>query len=159
MRKIFIAFSAFVFFASPSRVAAQTAATEARQSLDQFRQAWRDAWTRRDLDALEKLQAEDFDWVTADGTWLKGRAAFRAHHERLFARNFSGAQWSTFDEKIELVDPTLAIEIRATRIEGDTYADGRARAPRRSIGTRVYVRKNAQWLLQASHNTIIAPLP
>jgi uncharacterized protein (TIGR02246 family) len=99
--------------------------------------------------------AEDVDWIAADGTWLKGRRAWQEHHDRLFAGQFKAAKWKLLDERVQLLDSLTAITISATQIEGDTKADGTARAARQSVGTRVMSRHGGRWLLRTAHNTIM----
>jgi uncharacterized protein (TIGR02246 family) len=137
----------------------QADTTELRASFDEFRRTWREAWARRDVDSLAALVAEDVDWVAADGTWLKGRSAFREHHARLFAGQFREARWRVLDERVNLLDATFAITTTTTEIEGDTRQDGSARPARRSVGSRVLVRRGGRWMLQLSHNTIVTTAP
>ena len=144
---------------SPSASVAQEHSQALEASLNQFRSAWRGAWNRRDTEMLASLMAEDVDWVTADGTWLKGRKAWQEHHGRLFAKQFKAANWKLLDERVQIIDSSVAITISTTQIEGDTRADGITRQPRQSVGTRVMTRRDGKWLLNTAHNTIIAPLP
>jgi uncharacterized protein (TIGR02246 family) len=148
----------FVVAVAPAQVPTDAPAGRVPAALEQFRTSWREAWTRRDVDAVAALTAQDVDWIAADGTWLKGRRAFRDHHARLFAGEFREARWTTLDERVMMLDSVTALEIRATQIEDDTFADGTRRTPRRSVGTRIYVRRGERWWLQTSHNTIVAPI-
>jgi uncharacterized protein (TIGR02246 family) len=136
---------------------AQSGSAAIRESFETFRRTWREAWVRRDVQALGGLATPDLDWVAADGTWLKGRAAFEAHHARIFAQQFQEARWRLIDERVQFVDSTIAITITTTEIQGDTRADGAARPPRRSVGTRVMVRQDGHWRLKVSQNTIVSP--
>ena len=63
---------------SPPLAAAQGASSDA--PFVSVATAWRDAWNRHDMDALSDLVAEDVDFVTTGGRWLKGREAFKQHH-------------------------------------------------------------------------------
>ena len=146
---------AVVLVLPPSDGAAQQQPSSIEASFNQFRATWRDAWSRRDIDALTALMAEDIDWIAADGTWLKGRKAWREHHTRLFARQFKAAKWKLLDERVQFIDSIVATTISATQIKGDTHADGTSRTPRQSVGTRVITRESGKWLLQLAHNTII----
>jgi uncharacterized protein (TIGR02246 family) len=147
------------FLLAPSRAAAQAQPAALDASLTAFRDSWRDAWTRRDTKALAALMADDVDWIAADGTWLKGRKAWKEHHDKLFARQFQTARWKLLDERVQFLDSATAITITATQIEGDTRGDGSARAARQSVGTRVIARHGGKWLLKTAHNTIIQNAP
>ena len=141
----------------PSTGAAQQQSGDA--SFDAFQTAWREAWGRRNIDALSLLVAEDIDWVTSDGTWLKGREQFRSHHARLFKTLFKEAEWKVLDSRIRQLGPDTWMTITATTISGETPGSGGVRGPRSSVGTRVISRRDDRWLLQISHNTIITQRP
>jgi predicted lipid-binding transport protein (Tim44 family) len=44
---------------------------------------WQEAWNKHDMDALASLVAEDVDFVTVSGAWLRDRKAFKEHHARM----------------------------------------------------------------------------
>ena len=155
MRAIITGLVAVAMLLTPSGTAAQEQSSNIEAFFKKFRATWRNAWNRRDTEALGALMADDVDWIAADGTWLKGRKAWREHHDHLFARQFKAAKWKLLDERVQMIDSTVAITISATQIEGDTQADGGSRTPRQSVGTRVITRESGRWLLQLAHNTMI----
>jgi uncharacterized protein (TIGR02246 family) len=155
MKILALVLSAVSLSLSPSVIAGQEHSPAVEASFNQFRSTWRDAWNRRDTKTLASLMAEDIDWIAADGTWLKGRKAWQDHHDRLFAHQFKTAKWKLLDERVQLIDSRTAITISATEIGGDTHADGTAREPRRSVGTRIITKSAGKWLLKVAHNTII----
>lgn len=63
-------FVVWIILAPTPMAAQEQSATLA--ALQEYRDAWRAAWNRRDTKALGALMAEDVDWIAADGTWLKG---------------------------------------------------------------------------------------
>ena len=159
IRTIVMSVAAMGFLLAPSRTAAQAQPAGVEASLTHYRDSWRAAWARRDTKALAALMADDVDWIAADGTWLKGRNAWKEHHDKLFVRQFRAAHWKLLDERVQILDSATAITITATQIEGDTGADGSAREARQSVGTRVITRHGGKWLLKTAHNTIIQSAP
>ncbi len=107
------------------------------------------------MKALATLVAEDVDFITVSGTWLKGRKAFEEHHARLHAMQFKESVWATSDVQVKFLKPDVAIVHVSWGMRGDNDPDGTPRQPRRGIFTRVIAKEGGKWLIKASQNTNI----
>lgn len=120
---------------------------------------WQRAWNNHDMKSLASLVAEDVDFVTVAGTWLKGRRAFEEHHAARHAMQFKGSVWETTDVRVQFLKPDVALVHVSWGISGDKDPDGTPRRPRRGIFTRVVIKEGGEWLIKASHNTNIGGAP
>ena len=116
---------------------------------------WQEAWNHHDMKALAALVAEDVDFITVSGTWLKGRKAFEEHHARLHAMQFKESVWATSEVQVKFLKPDVAIVHVSWGMRGDKDPDGTPRQPRRGIFTQVITKERGKWLIKASQNTNI----
>ena len=152
----FAAGSALLFLAGPAR--AQNNADD-QGALRRIETGWQEAWNRHDMKALAALVAEDVDFITVAGTWLKGRKAFEEHHAARHAMQFKESVWTTTDVRVKFLKPDVALVHVSWGIEGDKDPDGTPRQPRRGIFTRVVTKEGGRWLIKASQNTNITAAP
>jgi uncharacterized protein (TIGR02246 family) len=117
-----------------------------RQIEDQFNRAWNH---HHAADMAESL-AHDAQFVTVNGAWLNGRAAFRDLVERLHEGPFKDSQRETLELQIRFLAPDIAIAFSRFRISGDVDDDGRVIPPREGISTRVVRRQEERWQLSLS---------
>jgi uncharacterized protein (TIGR02246 family) len=114
---------------------------------------WSAAWNRHDMRALTNLLAEDGDFVTVGGTWLRGRREFKRHTALYHATSFKHSAFTATGTTIRFLGPDLALTHVRWRLAGDFDPDGTPRKPRRGIFTQVLCRCKGLWRVQASHNT------
>lgn len=139
--------------AALSAVADENARDE--EAIRKIESSWQEAWNHHDMKALSALVAEDVDFITVSGVWLKSREEFEAHHARLHGMQFKDSVWATTDTQIKFLKPDVALVHVRWGIAGDRDPDGTPRQPRRGIFTQVMVKHNGQWLILASQNTNI----
>jgi len=121
---------------------------------------WQDAWNRHDMVALADLFTEDADFITVIGKWCKGKKEFYDYRVRLHQVMFKDSIWKTTDTQVRFLSPELAIVHVNWTITGDRNADGTSRPNSRDgIFTQVMVKHDGQWLITASQNTNIQPVP
>lgn len=125
------------------------------EAIKHIEQDWQEAWNRHDMKALAVSMAEDVDFITVAGTWLKGRTAFEQHHAARHAMQFKESVWETTDVQVRFLKPDVAIVHVSWGIQGDKDPDGTPRQPRRGIFTQVATKQGGRWLIQASQNTNI----
>jgi uncharacterized protein (TIGR02246 family) len=128
-------------------------------AIKQIESHWQEAWNTHDMKALASLVAENVDFITVAGTWLKGRKAFEEHHAARHAMQFKESVWETTDVQVKLLKPDLALVHVSWGIKGDKDPDGTPRQPRRGIFTRVVTKEGGKWLIKASQNTNISAPP
>jgi uncharacterized protein (TIGR02246 family) len=158
MKSIF-AFAVGLTFFFPAWLANAQNNSNDLETVKQIERGWQDAWDRHDMKALAALVAEDVDFITVSGIWLKGRKAFEEHHSRVHAMQFKESVWTTTDVQVKFLKPDVALVHVSWGLRGDKDPDGTPRQPRRGIFTRVLTKQGGKWLIQASHNTDIRQTP
>lgn len=115
------------------------------------------AWNSHDMKALAARVAEDVQLVTSTGEMVYGRPAFEDRYTALHAVRFKNSKYSTSDDDIDVAFLSNDIAIAHVRwsMTGERAADGSARPPGKGIATKVYVKKDGNWLIRASHITLV----
>ena len=103
--------------------------------------------------ALANLLAEDVDFVTVRGTWLRGRKEFRQHHALYHATLFKHTSFAVTGTTIRFLAADLALTHVTWRLSGELDLDGTPMKPRRGIFTQVLLKSKGRWRILASHNT------
>lgn len=157
--KFIIAFAVGLILSFPSWPAEAQNKVDDLETVKQIESSWQEAWNRHDMKALGALVAEDVDFITVSGIWLKGRKAFEEHHARVHAMQFKESVWTTTDVRVKFLKPDIALVHVSWGLRGDKDPDGTARRPRRGIFTRVVTKQGGKWSIQASQNTDIREIP
>jgi uncharacterized protein (TIGR02246 family) len=129
------------------------------EAIKQIEKDWQEAWNRHDMKALTALMAQDVDFISVTGTWLKGQKEFEEHHAARHAMQFKQSVWTTTDVQVKFLKPDVAIVHVSWGIKGDKGPDGTPRQPRRGIFTWVVTKESGKWLIKASQNTNISGPP
>ena len=129
------------------------------EAIKRIESRWQDAWNNHDMKSLASLVAENVDFITVAGTWLKGRKAFEEHHAARHAMQFKESVWETTDVQVQFLKPDIALVHVSWGIKGDKDPDGTPRQPRRGVFTRVVIKEGGKWLIKASQNTNISGAP
>jgi uncharacterized protein (TIGR02246 family) len=112
-----------------------------------------DAWG--DADAYAAVFTEDADYVTFDGTALRGRRAIAEAHRPLFERFLKGSRLVSEPPTVRFLAPDVAL------VHGKgAILRARQRRPSRrrlSVQTLVAVRREGGWRLTAFQNTRYRP--
>lgn len=134
---------------SSATIPSQTAGEEAIHDL--FRQMLT-SWDAGDSDAYATQFTNDADYITFDGTHLKGREAIAAVHRQLFTF-MKGSSLKGQITGIRFLSPDIALvhTTGAILLPGDTEI----RPERKSIQTMVATKQNDYWLFTAFQNTRI----
>lgn len=114
------------------------------------------AWNTGNGEAYGQAFARDADYVTFDGTHLRGRPEIVRVHQQLFDTHLRGSALSGKITSVRFATPDVAI-VHAT---GDTRLAGKS-APspeRQSIQTLVAVHDGNEWRFTAFHNCRIRPI-
>jgi uncharacterized protein (TIGR02246 family) len=122
-------------------------------AIKQLGKDWQKAWNKHDMDALALLFAEDADFVTVGGRWLKGRKAFKEHHDKKHAMQFKESVFTTAEVQVKFLKPDIALVHVNWSMKGDKDPDGTPRQPRSGLFTWVVTNQGGDWLIQAAHNT------
>ena len=107
------------------------------------------------MKALAALVAEDVDFVTVRGIWLKGRKDFEEHHATIHVMQFKESVRTTTDVQVKFLKPDVAIVHVSGELKGEKGLDGTPLPPRQGIFTRVVTKEGGKWLIRASQNTAI----
>ena len=149
-----------LFPLAPARSSPQVDHSADTRAIREIEALWQDDWNRHDISALADLFTEDADFVTVIGRWCKGKSDFHDYHVLLHKVMFKDSVWKTTNSQIRFLKPDVAIVHVNWGITGDRNADGTPRNnPRDGIFTQVMVKQNGHWLISASQNTNIEPVP
>lgn len=116
-----------------------------------------DAWARGDTGALEELYTADSDYVTFDGSWLRGLEHNRRVHVDLFRGVLAGTRMVARIESIRSVTEDVAVVISTGALLWPWQKEIPAR--RRSRQTLVVVRRDGRWKIASFQNTRVRPMP
>lgn len=136
-----------------------TSRAEDAAAIRRLEQSWCIAWNSHNMQALTNLLAEDADFVTVGGRWLRGRKEFRHHTALYHATSFKHSTFTVTGTTIKFLSPDLALTHVKWRMAGDFDPDGTPRKPRKGIFTQVLLRSKDRWCILASHNTNEMRLP
>lgn len=114
------------------------------------------AWNRGDGTAYGELFTEDADYITFDGTHVKGREDIARSHQQLFDTHLKGSRLVGRVKDVRFLSPTVAL-VHAT---GGTIMAGKSTpsAERDSIQTLVAIQREGEWLFTAFHNNRQRPI-
>ncbi len=116
-----------------------------------------EAWRSGDAEAMGALFTEDCDYVTFDGTHLKGREDNVAMHRTMLRGFFfRGSRLESREVRIRFLNDTTALvhSVGALLLRWQKTIP----ANRLSINTTVLVRQDGRWLITAFHNCRIKPM-
>jgi uncharacterized protein (TIGR02246 family) len=130
-----------------------TSRAEDAAAIRRLEQSWCTAWNGHNMRALANLLADDADFVTVTGTWLRGRKEFRQHHALYHATLFKRSTLTATGTTIRFVGSDLALTHVKWRLTGEIDLDGTPMKPRRGIFTQALVKSKGRWWILASHNT------
>jgi uncharacterized protein (TIGR02246 family) len=125
-------------------------------AIRQIETRFNDAWNRHDPDGMVESLADDGQFVTVNGVWLKTRAEFLALTQRLHAAGgpFRTSSRETLEMHVRILAPDVAMVHSRFRMSGDVEEDGKVVA-REGVGTRVVRRLDGRWRTVAVQNTDI----
>lgn len=109
-----------------------------------------DAWNHGDGAAYGALFAEDADYVTFDGTHVKGRQHIAATHQHLFETWLKGTRLTGQIEHMRFLSPDVALLHATGGILMGKQA--KVRPGRFSIQTLIATKHNDTWHFTAFHN-------
>ena len=115
------------------------------------------AWNARDARALGALFAEDADYVTAKGNWMKGRAWIEGQLERALAGRLKGTMMVETNTTIRLVRPDIAVMHFEWEVSGEVGPDGKPLITRHGIMQIVAVAQGGAWKILSAQDTATKP--
>jgi ketosteroid isomerase-like protein len=136
-------------------VATSTAAGSVEQDLLKLERDWLDAYTKRDVAAMERIEADDFMITYSDGT-MRGKADEIANLKKP-APEGPPPIFMTADTKVRVYGDTAVLTGKV--IQKGTYRDGPQKGQDYNFQHRytdVYVKRNGRWQVVASQLTALA---
>ena len=115
--------------------------------------SWAKAWNAHDMRTAAALVADDVDFVTVAGLWLRGRPEFLRHHETIHRGRMRETTWTTHGYRSRPLRDGLCLVHLEWTIRGERDGDGAACAPRRGIFTWLVSPAGEGWSIAAAHNT------
>lgn len=138
----------------PAKAQKELSATD-QKAIEALSASWQDAWNRHDMKALANLVAENVDFITVGGRWLKSRDEFLKHHAERHEVVFKQSEWHNKDTHVKLIRPDLGVVHLEWAMKGDRDPDGTPRQARQGIFTWIVERKDKQWSIIEAQNTNI----
>ncbi len=127
----------------------QPAPTKTEQALQALERQWADAVVRRDAEAINRIQADDFEFTDpAGGIWTKARALEFIKAGRLQIDSFEMS-----DFKIRIYGDTAVVNFR---VVWNGKSDGNDISGAQRV-TDVFVKRDGNWRCVSSHTTRIPP--
>jgi uncharacterized protein (TIGR02246 family) len=125
-------------------------------AIRQIEMRFNDAWNRHDPDGMAESVADDGQFVTVNGVWMKTRAEFLGLMQRLHGANgpFRTSSRETLEMHFRMLAPDAAMVHSRFRVSGDIEEDGRA-VVREGIGIRVVQKLDGRWRTVAVQNADI----
>ena len=113
-----------------------------------------EAWNRHDPDGMVKSLAEDAQFITVNGVWMKSRAEFDGLVRRLHGATgpLRESMRETLETDIRFLAPDVAMVLSRFRISGDIGDDGKPES-RDGCGIRVVHKQDGRWFTVAVQNT------
>jgi uncharacterized protein (TIGR02246 family) len=115
------------------------------------------AWAKHDGHELSAIMAEDVDFVTVRGVWLKGRSNFEKYHSRLLTGRFRDATNTPLEIRVRFLRPDEAVIHWSWVIEGEKASDGSSRPKRFGLMTMVAKKADKDWKVIVAQNTNAGP--
>jgi uncharacterized protein (TIGR02246 family) len=115
------------------------------------------AWNARDAKALGALFAEDADYVTAKGNWMKGRTWIEGQLERALAGRLKGTMMVETNTTVRLVRPDIAVMHFEWEVSGETAPDGKPLITRHGIMQIIAVAQGGAWKILSAQDTATMP--
>lgn len=104
------------------------------------------------MDSMGTLLADDVDFITVGGTWLKGKQEVIMLHNKNHATIFKTSTWTTDSFSIKFIKPDLALMHISWGVSVDFDPNGSPRTLRHGIFSWLVFKTKGQWLLLAVHN-------
>jgi ketosteroid isomerase-like protein len=131
----------------PAAPSASTPANAVELELLKLERAWLDAYQKRDVAAMERIESDDFTITHANGRVIT-KAQEIANLKRPGPSD-SSMSFSTEDTKVRVYGDT-AVLTGIVIMKGKDFSE-------RSRYTDVYVKRNGQWQVVASHLSNLSP--
>jgi uncharacterized protein (TIGR02246 family) len=115
--------------------------------------AWADAWNAHDMERARTLVAENVDFVTVAGLWLKGDEEFLAHHHAIHRAQMRDSRWTNAAFELSWMRDGLCLLHLEWTITGDRDANGTPRPRRDGLFTWLIECDGRTARILAAHNS------
>jgi uncharacterized protein (TIGR02246 family) len=149
---------AALFSASSQESAGQSAPNAADEAaIRALVQRCAEGWNRGSGEAFAAQFAKDSDYVVVNGMHLKGRQQNASNHQMIFDTFYKGTKLWAEVKSVRFVRPDVALMHTVSKIlkPGESTASPEPEA----IQTWTVSKHGNEWLVDAFHNTPIAPPP
>lgn len=153
-KKIGLALCAILLLAGTAR--AQNPSKEER-AIRALAAHWQNDWNHHNFKALANLLTVDGDYVTDQGVWLQGRAAFKNWFAKEHLRMYQASRWTHDQLTIRFLQPDIAVIHIRWAIQGDLDQSSRPRKARPGISTWLVVKLGDGWKIRVAQATSGAP--
>jgi len=114
--------------------------------------AFSEGWENHDGHEMDKIMADDVDFITADGVSLHGRAELEKYHARQSREHFRDPKGTSAQAKVRFLKPDVAHLTWNWSMRGELNPDGTVRPRRSGVMTMTAEKRNGTWLIVAAQN-------
>jgi uncharacterized protein (TIGR02246 family) len=115
--------------------------------------AWAEAWNAHDMELARTLVADNVEFVTVAGLWLRGAEEFLAHHREIHRAHMRESRWTTVGYELSWMRDGLSLVHLEWTITGDREPDGTPRARRDGLFTWLIESCGRSGRILAAHNS------
>ena len=118
---------------------------------------WADCWNVHDMERARTLVADDVEFVTVAGLWLRGGDEFLAHHRQIHRNQMRDSRWTSLGYNVNPIDSRLSVVHLEWTIAGDREPDGTPRVRRFGLFTWLTERRDGRSFILVAHNSDLRP--
>lgn len=124
------------------------------EAINRIETRFNEAWNRHDPAGMVESLAEDAQFITVNGVWMKTRAEFDGLVRRLHGATgpLRESRRETLEADIRFLVSDVAMVHSRFRISGDIGDDGKQES-REGCGIRVVHKRDGRWFTVAVQNT------
>jgi uncharacterized protein (TIGR02246 family) len=119
--------------------------------------AWAAAWNTHEIEQARMLVADNVNFVTVAGLWLRGSTEFLAYHREIHYAQMRHSRWTNLGYEVTPVRDDLYLVHLEWTIAGDRDPDGTPRDRRYGLFTWLTERRADRGRILAAHNSNLRP--
>lgn len=128
-----------------------------RNAIQNVIQGYTDSWNLHQGKGFADGYTDDADFVNIFGMYMSGKAAIEERHIKILQTFFKDSQMAITGIKLREVKPDIAIALVKWKVDGyrDPGSDNtKPGETREGIYTQVFIKKDGNWKITASQNTL-----
>lgn len=132
-----------------------------RAAIHALVEGYTEAWNEREGKGFGDSFADDADFVNIFGTVFTGRQEIEERHIQILQTFLKNSTFEVINIRLREVQQGVVVALVPWKVYGFRSPGSDMNAPgdlRQGIFTQLFIKKNAEWKITASQNTLV-PLP